>query len=281
MNTIIFLLLTFFTSNTTGLYDRNIPDTVYNNSLGFKSTYLSAISYCPEMEVKEWNCYWCSKFGDFKVIETFWDHRTSTFCYFGRINNNGDHVLVFEGSQDEKDLLIDLKFVKLVPYKQHPTAKVHSGFWNAYTSIREEIHTLISSKDITSLFVTGHSLGGALATLASLDIIEERLLANISMVSIGAPRVGNPEYASIYSSLMGSNSYFRLTHALDPIVHLPYLSLDYKHISHEIYYPHDNLDYVECVGGESIRCANSVALKKHNFTDHGYYMNIKISRCSE
>jgi hypothetical protein len=269
MNRLLFLLVSTVLSTS-----------AYDNTLGFKSTYLSAISYCQEDRVKSWNCYWCNKFPNFNLIETFWDHETSTFCYFGKLNDK-EHVLVFEGSQDEKDLFIDFKFVKLVPYKQYPTAKVHTGFWNAYISIRDEVHTLISINNPENLFVTGHSLGGALATLAALDIIEEGLVVNVSMVSLGAPRVGNREYSRLFSTLMPSNSYYRLTHALDPVVHLPYLTLDYTHIPHEIYYPGNNLNYVECLGGESIRCADSVALKKQNFTDHGYYMNVRVSKCSE
>jgi hypothetical protein len=268
MNILIFLLFSFSSVSA------------YDNTLGFKGTYLSAISYCPEEQVNNWTCYWCNKFSNFNLIETFWDHQTSTFCYFGRLNNK-EHVLVFEGSQDEKDLFIDLKFVKLVPYKQYPEAKVHTGFWNAYISIRDEVHTLISSHDVENLFISGHSLGGALATLAALDIVEEDLVTNVSMVSLGAPRVGNKEYAILFSNLMISNSYYRLTHALDPVVHLPYLTLDYTHIPHEIYYRDNTLKYVECLGSESIRCANSVALKKQNFTDHGYYMNVRVSKCSE
>jgi len=39
--------------------------------------------------------------------------------------------------------------------------------------------------------VVGHSLGGALANIASLDLAEVLNIQNIMMVSLGAPRVGN------------------------------------------------------------------------------------------
>jgi hypothetical protein len=251
----------------------------YNNDMGFTSTYLSAITYCPENSVKDWNCFWCSKIPNFNLIETFWDSFTSTFCYFGQMLDNKEYILAFEGSQDTQDVKIDFNFSKLVPYKHYNTAKVHSGFWTAYTSIRDEIYDLINSYRVNNIRVVGHSLGGALATLASLDLVEEFGISNVKMISLGAPRIGNLEYSKLYSSLV--NEYYRLTHARDPIVHLPYRLMGFTHIPHEIYYFDDTLNYTECLEIESPKCANSVSRERLNFTDHGYYMNIKVAGCSD
>jgi hypothetical protein len=250
----------------------------YKNEIGLRATYLSAVTYCPQDSVLDWSCYWCSKIPNFNLIQTFWDNFTSTFCYFGQMDNNGEYILAFEGSQDTQDLMIDLNFSKLVPYKRHPTAKVHSGFWTAYTSVRNEIYGLINSHTIGSISVVGHSLGGALATIASLDLVEELELNSVKMISLGAPRVGNLDYSKLY--LDSVSDFFRLTHARDPIVHLPYRLMGFTHIGNEIFYPDNTLDYIECTEGENPRCANSVAKDPLNFTDHGYYMNIKVSGCT-
>jgi len=251
----------------------------YNNNLGFKGTYLSAITYCPENSVKDWNCYWCDRVDNFNIIQTFWDSLTSTFCYFGSLDSC-NYVLAFEGSQDTKDAKIDFNYSKLVPYKKYPTAKVHSGFWTAYTSIRTEIYSLIKGQEcLDSINVVGHSLGGALATIASLDLVEELGVKGVSMITLGAPRVGNIEYAQLYDSRV--DEYYRLTHARDPIVHLPYRLMGFSHIGHEIYYPDNSLEYIECIEGENPRCSNSVARDRLNFTDHGYYMNIKVAGCGK
>lgn len=50
---------------------------------------------------------------------------------------------------------------------------VHRGFWKAYLLLRRELHTVIRSflREGDRLLFTGHSLGGALATLAAVDIL--------------------------------------------------------------------------------------------------------------
>lgn len=50
---------------------------------------------------------------------------------------------------------------------------VFSGFWEAYERVREFIHAILRkelSRNPTTVFFTGHSLGGALATFAALDV---------------------------------------------------------------------------------------------------------------
>ena len=50
---------------------------------------------------------------------------------------------------------------------------VHSGFWEAYEHVREFIHAILRKELVrnpTTVFFTGHSLGGALATFAALDV---------------------------------------------------------------------------------------------------------------
>ena len=55
---------------------------------------------------------------------------------------------------------------------------------------------LLEANEMASLLITGHSLGGALATFASVDIMEQIEFYNtISMYTFGSPRTGNQAWS--------------------------------------------------------------------------------------
>lgn len=60
------------------------------------------------------------------------------------------------------------------PYPGVTGAKVHSGFLSAYNDVKDQVKKAITAQlgkyPNAEIFVTGHSLGGALALLAAVDI---------------------------------------------------------------------------------------------------------------
>ncbi len=47
--------------------------------------------------------------------------------------------------------------------------------------------------------LAGHSLGGALATLAAYDLAAELGLSHVQCITFGAPRVGNSVFVADYN----------------------------------------------------------------------------------
>lgn len=82
--------------------------------------------------------------------------------------------------------------------------KVHQGFQTAYLSLRDailhNIDTELGKKGIQNgqsvlVRITGHSLGGALATLCAYDFACSRKTWEARCITWGCPRVGNGEFA--------------------------------------------------------------------------------------
>jgi len=75
---------------------------------------------------------------------------------------------------------------------------IHPGFWNAYLSVativRVQTQFLLSKYRGSKIYVTGHSLGGALAQIAALDL--KLFYGHVDgLYTFGQPRIGNDKLA--------------------------------------------------------------------------------------
>merc|ERR1711988_869171 len=74
--------------------------------------------------------------------------------------------------------------------------------------------------------------------------------------SFEAPRVANQKFEETFDADFGRKfPVFRLTHAEDPVVHLPPTALGYVHVQKEIFYSADG-SYRVCSGPEDKSCAD-------------------------
>ena len=101
----------------------------------------------------------------FSLIQVFNNPATNTQGYLA---TNGEYsVLCFRGTeQNHLDILTDLK-ARLLAGED---AGEHTGFFSAFESVAAEIEMALEKVRGRPLYATGHSLGGALAKAAILEI---------------------------------------------------------------------------------------------------------------
>ncbi len=104
--------------------------------------------------------------------------------------------------------------------------KVHSGFHKEYLRYRERVLSQIQKHPNKRIYVSGHSLGGALASLTSLDIVAQTG-RDVTLVTFGTPRVGNKAYQQLSDHLIPAT--YRVVINGDPIPRVPGSVLDYHH----------------------------------------------------
>jgi Lipase (class 3) len=95
------------------------------------------------------------------------------------------------------------------------------GFYLIYLDIREQIKTALPDiKDVDRIFVAGHSLGGALATLTIPDLIDSGITAaKITVYTFASPRCGDRE---LVNNLNNSGvKHWRIANTEDIIPTLP------------------------------------------------------------
>jgi hypothetical protein len=117
--------------------------------------------------------------------------------------------------------------------------KVHYGFLKKYLSVKNNIFyhidNIIYLNNITDISLTGHSSGGAIANIATLDINDKYKNIKIKCVTFGSPRVGNKYFVYEYNKKI--NNSFRIVNKNDIIEHLPF-PIIYQHIHEPIYLKH-------------------------------------------
>jgi triacylglycerol lipase len=93
---------------------------------------------------------------------------------------------------------------------------VATGFQTAARSILPSLKAALAKPAAAGkkLFITGHSLGGAIAHLIAERIADARASAVEAVYTIGCPRVGAKAFADAYNEKLGPRT-FRLVHGQD------------------------------------------------------------------
>lgn len=183
------------------------------------------------------NCRACASASDDAYrMATVSVPETDTHCV---VIDAGDCLVVaFRGTDSIRDWITDAQFMRrvLMQFPNGERVEVHSGFLSAYNSILGPLTSKLRPFASRLIFVTGHSLGGALAKLSALEL--QRQGFNIAQVyTFGQPRVGNGAFTRLYDAALG-RSTFRVVHEEDivpRVPHLPAFHDPYRHAGVEVF----------------------------------------------
>jgi triacylglycerol lipase len=145
-------------------------------------------------------------------------------------------IISFRGTEDLADIFRDVKFIqKEFPFVLN-AGKTHYGFTKVYSNIvrKSVIDALMNLSSRKKLFVVGHSLGGALATLCALDVAVNTTFKQPILYTFGSPRVGNPTFVSTFNHTIEQST--RVTNTFDIVPRFPprsLLNMKYQHVKNE------------------------------------------------
>ncbi|KPA74447.1 putative lipase [Leptomonas pyrrhocoris] len=305
------------TTTTPAFPDASPTAVVYNISNSWRALHFCKSAYCPVDAVVNWSCG--SACGnattDFHVFNVYENASTGNSGFSGMDHEAGKIVVAFRGTANTANWIQDLDFWSM-PYP-HPACgelcAIHRGFYKAYDSMREQllqdVLAMHAQYPTYSLFITGHSLGGAIAVLSAIEFTTWNLprthspladnlsvsaavptgvtaaddpahLMPVELYTFGEPRVGNVYFTNWSTSVLSQERQFRVTHARDPVPHLPPRSWGYLHVPQEHWYPADDSVYMRCADrsdAEDPACSNSVY--STTVSDHLLYLGT-CTRCS-
>jgi predicted lipase len=195
------------------------------------------------------------------------DVANDAFAFVGKLNN--ECLAVFRGTSNLNGWIQDLKSAVLVNLEDQgvrctyggESCQVGDGFMKNYQSVEPYLKGNLTDIGCTKgsrLSITGHSLGAAEAAIAMFDLKNDGYDI-VESYTFGQPRVGDSTFTAAFEAEFGSIETWRVTHADDPVVHLPFEFMGFSHIATEVYYADTVADgFKICDGsGEDQSCSNS------------------------
>jgi len=162
--------------------------------------------------------------GGFSLVKTFYSKETDTQAFLAK-STEGYAVLAFRGTEIAKrqDVKIDANALKVSVLE----GRIHSGFRTAYDSVAQEIEKSVLRLKGIPLYITGHSLGAALATVATQRLEHNFGIREIiaACYTFGSPRVGDQHYDMEFKSPI-----YRVVNTTDIVTIIPLLAMGYIHI---------------------------------------------------
>ena len=152
------------------------------------------------------------------------------FIANGRNSREGELLVAVRGTEKSSahDWMTNLRMAGTRGPSGHT---VHRGFWTLAQGILEQVNRALDSYSPTEVHVTGHSLGGATATLVADAIRQSSGRRNVKLYTFGAPRAGVEGHARHLTNSLGARNIFRAYHHTDPVPMVPVFP--YSHVPYE------------------------------------------------
>lgn len=224
---------------------------VYDNELDIEQKVLNQYKFDDYFYFSKQSHKYMMKKGFFKLFYTFFRSKTNIVdLQFMKLSRYDDElnkniiVLIFQGSQEAEDWMTNLSIKRANYFGKE---EVHKGFYDSLklflkTVKNKEFETKDNKKfrfnkdidfinDNCKLILAGHSLGGAVATLAGcyfqdLGIKKE----NMTIYTYGAPPIGCEEFCSRYRRKL---NLYRVVNEKDIIPKIDRLT-NLRHLGEEI-----------------------------------------------
>lgn len=221
---------------------------------------INSVAYCgSRASILAWNCSRCraSFAGAFDVEAAVYDAGWDLFAFAGYSKVLRAPVVAFKGTDSRSvyNWAENMRYWRSdlpLPVPGADGSLVHTGFYASWNSsalapnLTAAAGRLVERFPGRPLYVVGHSLGAALATVAAVDI-RARLEAerkernegrgensrplDVRLVTFGSPRVGNEAFASFVRQ--ATRLSVRLTHNRDIVPSVPPTWIGFHHVATE------------------------------------------------
>jgi len=235
--------------------------TEFNFSTYYESEAYHTLSYaygayCDTASLQNWDCNYCSSNFDIASNGAGVIDADDLRAFMGYDHDYDRIVLSFRGTSNIENWISNIDILQTeYPHYDDGAGSIHSGFYLNWLLLEDHgLSTMIKSMFAgypgADLLVTGHSLGGALAEIAAMDILHDSEYATLSIGSIrvidfGSPRWADELIANRYGEVIDSN--WRIVNEWDVVPQIPLQEMGYHHTGTMVHYTDsENREYTIC-----------------------------------
>eukprot|EP00931_Biecheleriopsis_adriatica_P082149 TRINITY_DN5554_c0_g1_i1.p1 TRINITY_DN5554_c0_g1~~TRINITY_DN5554_c0_g1_i1.p1 ORF type:complete len:335 (-),score=49.22 TRINITY_DN5554_c0_g1_i1:43-1047(-) len=279
--------------------DQSKTKSTYSESDALLNLQYARAAYCTKALVSSWDCGDpCSK-APAQEVRFIEDRSWQIQGYVAKLpstlsGDEGRCLISFRGMAEFWNNLLAVRLWmsawpnwKGADKSLCPGCRVYTGNAVAYARLREQMWQAVNSLECKSLSFSGHSMGGALVTLASM---EARRLGYVvpSVYTFGKPAIGNAKFRQTYVEAAASQNVeppqWRLVHYYDEVPRMRMCMGDTcVQEPQEIYYTARNgTSYKECTEtpDEDPTCSAAVSAKvagqNGGGPDHEWYLGTDV-----
>lgn len=283
----------------------------FDSSFAFEMLRTSSAAYCNAKDLHEMDCGTvCDDLPNYRFLHQYTINISlyESVSYSMFVNHDKQRfVTAFRGTQGRTQLLQEFLHSGAVTYDLHPinNAMATKYFFHKYKEfLRQSFLAHLEAATQThpdfEFYMVGHSLGGAFASLAVIDIKHTELIdkERVHLYTYGSPRVGD---INLVREIINSvNENYRVTHKRDIVPHLPpcipnlqggcsawethgsqdgYPIYSAYHVWPEVFYNGSGPNgFVVCESPEDAKCSNQYSLFFGSIDDHRNYLGVS-TRC--
>lgn len=193
-----------------------------------------------ELNLQKANKYACLADLAYKDNEAVEDYKKHGYTHHVFLDNDGaqchivwndsEIALCFRGTQPEElsDVLADLN---ALPRKSMTDGWVHRGFRGELDKLWPAVQRHVNEHADKTLYVCGHSLGAAMATICTSRIEEFRKVEEL--YTFGSPRAGTRSFVKAIET-----THWRFVNNNDLVTGVPLALMGYKHHGNLVYINH-------------------------------------------
>ena len=260
-------------------------------------SWFASYGYCEDKDIP---LFCCKNYVDFFTGRWQIISESSTSKYFTynyvlwRSDEFKKYILAFPGTRnDVVELLSEALNIQMVKYNSEGI-KMANYFYKVMLEIKEILFNNQVLQDINAhpgyqFIVTGHSLGGSVASVVLYDAVKNNIIDSSKnepvLISFGQPRTGNEKFVKDFNSKIPN--YFRVVRDGDIVAAIPIYTLfnPFKHLGGLILVNKEmtSMNYCPLDVGENYpdkECRKTISL---DISHHVHYFNPEThfsQRCS-